>query len=88
MFLLSIMFTIKITNTDVTYDIIFIAFAKLVFTVQRCYSLDSGESVGNTTEKNSSLLFNPNAPVAVSMDMLAVKHCFNKIFQFLTVCAS
>jgi len=44
-----------------------------------------GDSVDNTVEKNSSRLFhNPNALVAVSKGMWAVKLCANKILQFLT----
>jgi len=39
----------------------------------------------NTVKVNSVIFFpNPNALVAVSKDMQAIKLCFNKIFHFLT----
>ena len=39
---------------------------------------------GDSAVENSSLLRNPNALVAVSKGMWAVKLCTNKILQFLT----
>ena len=42
-----------------------------------------GDSVDNTIEENSSVR-NPNALVAVSKRMRAVKLCTDKILQFLT----
>jgi len=46
-----------------------------------------GDSEDNTVDENSGLrrlLFNPNALVAVSKGLRAVKLCTNKILQFLT----
>ena len=46
-------------------------------------TLGYGNSVGNT-EELQHLLHNPNALVAVSKGMQAVKLCTHKILQFLT----
>jgi len=43
-----------------------------------------GDSVDNTVEENYSVFLNPNALVADSKGMRAVKLCTKEILQFLT----
>jgi len=42
------------------------------------------DGADSSAEENSSVIPSPNALVAVSKSMQAVKLCFSKIFQFLS----